>query len=64
LFPFGTAEKVSVIDKIGTKVALGVFLEECLPVVGVVGTNVNHPCKPKALEVANPLEAVTWKDFQ
>jgi hypothetical protein len=44
-------------------VALGVFLEECLPVVGVVGTNVNHPCEPKALEVENPLEAGTWKDF-
>jgi hypothetical protein len=34
-----------------------------LPVVGVIGTNVDHPCQPKVLAATNPHEAASGKDL-
>jgi hypothetical protein len=40
-FPFGTTEEVSGIDKISVQSALSIFSKNGLPVIGVIGTNVN-----------------------
>jgi hypothetical protein len=62
--PFGTAKKVSVIDKKRLQPTLRVFQEDRLTVVNVRGTNVNHPCQPEALAVADPLEAGSRENLQ
>jgi hypothetical protein len=34
-----------------------------LPVIGVIGTNVDQPCQPEAFVVTNPLEAGSGKNL-
>jgi hypothetical protein len=55
---------MSVIDKDRIQTALGVFLEERLPVVSVSGTNVHHPCQPKAHAITDQVEAGSRENFQ
>ena len=62
--PFGTAEEMSVIDKERLQPAIGVFQKERLPVVGVPGTDVNQPCQPEALTIADSFEAGSRQNFQ
>jgi hypothetical protein len=46
-FAIGTPKKVPVIDKEYTQLVVGAFLKDSLPVVGVLGTNVNQPSQPE-----------------
>ena len=62
-FPFGTTEEMSEIDKIRVQSAPSIFCENGLPVVGVIGTNVDHPCQPEVFAVTNPIEAGSGEDF-
>ena len=62
--PFGTAEQVSVIDKVSIQPAICVFLKERLSVVGMSGTNVDNPCQPEFRLVSNPGETRPRQDFQ
>lgn len=62
--PVGTTEHVPVVDKEPAQLTLGVFLENGLPVVCVPGTNVDQPCQPESLAAADPLEAVSGKNFE
>lgn len=55
---------MSHIDKESLKVALCAFQEDCLPVVSMFGTDINHPCEPEALVILYALEAVSRKDLQ
>jgi hypothetical protein len=55
---------MSHIDKDGLQVALWAFQENCLPVVSMFGTDINHPCQPKALVIPYALEAVSRKNLQ
>jgi hypothetical protein len=55
---------MSVIDKERLQPAIGVFQKERLPVVGVPGTDVNQPCQPEALTIADSFEAGSRQNFQ
>jgi len=64
LFPVGTSEEVSVIDKEGREFAFRLFEEDRLPIVCVPGTNINHPRQPEAFVVADPLETGPRKNLK
>jgi hypothetical protein len=53
-----------VIDKERFQPSFGVFQEYRLTVVNVSGTDVKHPCQPKALVVGDPLEAAPRENLK
>ncbi len=63
-FAFGTSEKMSVIDKECIQTPLGGFQEDRLPVVDVLGADVNQPCQPEADLVSDPLEHGAWQNLK
>jgi hypothetical protein len=56
-FSIGTSEEVTVIDKVSTDPVIRVFYEDGLPVVAMLGTDVNQPCQPERRLVADSIEA-------
>jgi len=64
LFAFGTAEHVSVIDKCCVQGSGGIFDEDSLPVVCMICANVDQPCEPECIPVADPTKTGTREDFQ
>jgi len=51
MLPVGTAEKVTMIDKEGVKPAAGVFFEDGLAIVDMIGAGIDQPGEPKAISV-------------
>src|SRR5579871_2143965 len=52
------------IDKERIQSAVAAFLEQCLPMVCVVGANVNHPRQPELPNVVDPSEKASWQYFK
>ena len=64
LSPFGTAEQMSVIDKVPVEGALEIFKEYRLPIVDMLGADIDHPGQPEALVITHSFEACPGQDFK
>jgi hypothetical protein len=62
--PFWTTKEVSEIDKIRTQPPFRVFREYSLTVIAMLGTDINEPCQPKTIWIADTFEAGPWQDFK
>jgi hypothetical protein len=64
VFAFGTAKKMSVIDKICVQHSFRVSHKNSLTIIRVQSANVDEPCQPEAGTVADPLVAGFWEDLK